>query len=94
MGSKFATILVFGGPKGFQEGVRKKHEKRCEKKAAGDAGDAGDAENWGGVPYSRSAECRPQTSKPRSRTPATGRPKLRLATTPLRALRHGGGFFL
>ena len=62
-------------------------KKRCEKKAAGDTSDAG---IWGGVPYF--AECRPQTSKPRSRTPATGRPKLRLATTPQRALRHGGGF--
>ena len=28
LGPKFATILVFGGPKGLQEGVRKKHEKK------------------------------------------------------------------
>ena len=31
LGSEFATILVFGGPKGFQEGVRKKHEKKVLK---------------------------------------------------------------
>ena len=37
---------------------------------ASDATDATDTGIWGGVPYSRSAECRPQTSKPRSRTPA------------------------
>ena len=45
-------------------------KKRCKKKAATDAGDASDTGIWGGVPYSRSAECRPQTSKPMSLTPA------------------------
>ena len=67
-------------------------KKRCGKKAASDAGDATDAGIWGGgspIENLQNADRRPANPGPALQR--TGRPKLRLATTPLRALRHRGG---